>query len=153
MGLLHISISADDPERTAGFLAVIMGGEAMPFPPFPDSWIAFTAKDDGTAIEVYPATHILTAGPEQISCEVSEPDTSPTFVHAAISSVLDRAEILKLASHYGWTARICDRGPFECVEVWLENRLLVELLDQEMQKNYHAQMTASNWSRMFGLSR
>ncbi|WP_165606514.1 hypothetical protein [Yoonia litorea] len=46
----------------ARFLARLMGGRAMPFPPFPDSWIAFTEQDDGSAIEVYPLTHTLYAG-------------------------------------------------------------------------------------------
>ncbi len=152
MSLLHLSISADDCQGVANFLARVMGGKAMPFPPFPDCWIAFTAKDDGTAIEVYPTTHVLKAGPDQISCEISKPDATPTFVHAAICAQLKRTEIIALASSKGWISRICNRGPFECVEVWLENRLLVELLDEDMQKDYRAGMTASNWASMFGLS-
>ncbi|MBB3992628.1 hypothetical protein GGR95_000247 [Sulfitobacter undariae] len=153
MSLLHLSISANDPENVASFLAAVMGGIAMPFPPFPDCWIAFSAEDDGTAIEVYPTTHVLEAGPEQISCEIKSRDTTSTFVHAAVCSKLSRVEIIGLASSKGWTSRICNRGPFECVEVWLENRLLVELLDAEMQKDYREGMTASNWASMFGLSK
>lgn len=150
MSLLHLSINANTPQEVAGFLAEVMGGAAMPFPPFPDCWIAFTAEDDGTAIEVYPTTHVLEAGSDQLSCEIKTPDTSSTFVHAAICSQLRRDEILALASIRNWTARICNRGPFECVEVWLENRLLVELLDAKMQKDYRSGMTASNWASMFG---
>jgi len=153
MSLLHLSISADDPHGVAIFLSKVMGGDAMPFPPFPDCWIAFTAKDDGTAIEVYPTTHVLDAGPDQISCEINDRDATLTFVHVAICSQLTRTEIIELASTKGWTSRMCNRGPFECVEVWLENRLLVELLDDEMQKDYRAGMTASNWASMFGLPR
>lgn len=152
MSLLHLSISANDPKEVASFLADVMGGIAMPFPPFPDCWIAFTGEDDGTAIEVYPTTHVLEAGRDQISCEIKTRDTTSTFVHAAVCSELNRAEIIDLASSNGWTSRICNRGPFECVEVWLEDRLLVELLDAEMQKDYRAGMTASNWASMFGLS-
>lgn len=153
MTLLHLSINASDPEGVARFLADVMGGEALPFPPFPDCWIAFTAQDDGTAIEVYPTTHVLEAGPAQLSCEIKAPDTAPTFVHAAICSPLDRAEIMEIAAAKGWTARICNRGPFECVEVWLENRLLVELLDAGMQRDYRRGMTAAHWAAMFGLAR
>ena len=151
MSLLHLSISADDPQGVAVFLARIMGGEVMPFPPFPDCWIAFTAEDDGTAIEVYPTTHVLEAGADQISCEINDRDAASTFVHVAICSRLKHDEIIELASIKGWTSRICNRGPFECVEVWLENRLLVELLDDEMQKDYRNGMTASSWASMFGL--
>jgi len=148
-----MSISADDPQGVAIFLAEVMGGEAMPFPPFPDCWIAFTAEEDGTAIEVYPTTHVLEAGPNQLSCEINARDTTSTFVHVAICSRLERVEIVALALTKGWAARICNRGPFECVEVWLENRLLVELLDDQMQKDYRGRMTASNWASMFGLPR
>jgi len=45
MVLLHASISAKDPERVAAFLATLLGGTALPFPPFPDSWIAFAGQD------------------------------------------------------------------------------------------------------------
>jgi len=152
MPLLHLSISAGDPEAVAAFLAEVMGGTAMPFPPFPECWIAFAREDDGTAIEVYPTTHVLTAGPDQIACEVREPDNGPTFAHVALGSVLPREDLLARAAAKGWTARIYHRGPFECVEVWLENRLLVELLDSGMQSDYRAGMTTENWAAMFGLS-
>lgn len=153
MSILHLSINANDPEDVANFLANVMGGTAMPFPPFPDCWIAFAAEDDGTAVEVYPTTHVLEAGTEQISCEIKAPDVRPTFVHAALCAKLSGSEIISLASEKGWIARVCNRGPFECVEVWLENRLLVELLDADMQKDYRDGMTAENWASMFGLVR
>lgn len=153
MSLLHLSINADDPKDVATFLAHVMGGTAMPFPPFPECWIAFAAEDDGTAIEVYPTTHVLEAGTEQISCEIKARDASSTFVHAALCATLSRSEIISLASEKDWIARICNRGPFECVEVWLENRLLVELLDTDMQRDYRNGMTADNWASMFGLAR
>ncbi len=153
MSLLHLSINADAPQEVATFLAQVMGGVALPFPPFPDCWIAFAKQDDGTAIEVYPTTHVLEAGAEQISCEIKTRDAGSTFVHAALCATLDRSEIISLAAERDWIARICNRGPFECVEVWLENRLLVELLDREMQKDYRRGMTAENWAAMFGLIR
>ena len=151
MTLLHLSINATEPERVARFLATLLGGEALPFPPFPDSWIAFAAQDDGTAIEVYPLTHRLTAGPETIACETGPPDAGASFAHAAIASPLDRGEILRRGAAEGWITRICNRGPFECVEIWLEDRFLVEVLDPAMQRDYATGMTARNWRAMFGL--
>lgn len=151
MALLHVSISAKDPERAAAFLATLLGGTALPFPPFPDSWIAFAGQEDGTAIEIYPLTHRLKIGPETIACEAGAPDASPSFAHVAIRSALGREEILALGAAEGWVTRICDRGPFECVEIWLEDRLLVEALDPAMQQAYARGMTASNWKAMFGL--
>jgi len=152
MSLLHLSISADDPELVASFLAKLLGGRALSFPPFPDSWIAFSAQDDGTAIEVYPTTHVLTAGTDHISCEIKARSHGFTFVHAAIGSPLESADILEMAKAENWLARTCHRGPFACVEIWLENRLLVEVLDPQMQQDYRCGMTASNWSSMFGLA-
>ena len=125
-------------------------GDAVP--PFPDSWIAFAAADDGTAIEVYPTTHILTPGPDQINCDVVARDAAPSFAHFALCTVLKRGEILDIAEDKAWTARVCDRGPFACVELWIENRLLVEVLDAQMQSDYRAGMTAAHWASMFGLS-
>lgn len=125
----------------------------MPFPPFLDCWIAFVAGDHGTAIEVYPTTHVLKAGPEQISCEIKARDATSTFVHAALCATLSRSQIIALSSDKDWTTRVCDRGPFECVEVWLENRLLVEFLDADMQRDYRQGMTADNWASMFGFIR
>jgi hypothetical protein len=151
MSLLHISINAGEPQRVAAFLARLMAGRAMPFPPFPDCWIAFAGQDDGSAIEVYPLSHTLYPGPEQIACDVGEKAAGPTGVHAAIGSPLERTQIVALATAEGWQARQCDRGPFECVEVWLENRLLVEVLDPEMDSDYRSGMTMQNWARMFGL--
>ncbi len=151
MSLLHLSINAEAPEEVATFLAHVMAGVAMQFPPFPDSWIAFSEQDDGTAIEVYPTTHVLEAGEDQVFCAIKERNRKSTFVHVAICVTPTRKEIISLAEERGWLARICDRGPFECVEVWLENRLLVELLDFEMQRNYREAMTAKNWASMFEL--
>ncbi|MEM8957270.1 MAG: hypothetical protein AAGC86_05575 [Pseudomonadota bacterium] len=153
MALLHVSISAHAPEEVAAFLAEMMEGSHLPFPPFPGCWIAFGAEDDGTAVEVYPTTHVLTPGPEQIACEERQPDRRPSFAHVALASPLGRDEILEHAAERGWTARLCHRGPFDCVEVWLENRLLVELLDAAMLADYRTGMTAGNWAAMFGLTR
>jgi hypothetical protein len=151
LGLLHLSISASEPRRVASFLAAVLGGRVMPFPPFPQSWIAFAAQDDGTAIEVYPDTHVLIAGEEHIECEVRKRDNAATFVHAAIASPLPKREVMSLARKENWTTRECDRGPFACVEVWIENRLLIEVLDPDMQRDYRAGMTVQNWADMFDL--
>lgn len=152
MPLLHLSISAADPQRVARFLALLLGGEALPFPPFPGSWIAFSAVDDGTAIEVYPDTHRIVAGPQTIDCQVADQDASPTFCHAAIASPLPAEGIMALGGAEGWTTRACDRGPFACIEIWIEDRLLVEVLDPAMLRDYRRGMTTMNWRRMFHLS-
>ena len=151
MSLLHVSINAENPRNVAEFLSLLMGGQAMPFPPFPDSWIAFTEENDGSAIEVYPLTHTLRAGEYQILCEVGERIVGQTFVHAAIKSSMSESEIMEKSTAAGWLARRCNRGPFHCIEIWIESRLLIEVLDPKMQVDYKRGMTIENWARMFGL--
>lgn len=151
MGVLHISINAEYPERVANFLSTVMGGQALPFPPFPDSWIALTEADDGSAIEVYPLTHTLLPGEQQIDCRVGAKVSGPSFVHVAIKSPMEATQIVRMASDESWLARQCHRGPFDCVEVWLENRLLVEVLDPQMSRDYRRGMTVENWRKMFDL--
>ncbi|WP_206057148.1 hypothetical protein [Nitratireductor sp. XY-223] len=153
MTLLHMSVNAGDPERVAAFLARLLGGEALPFPPFPDCWIAFAGADDGTAIEVYPLTHRLVAGAGQVECRVQEAEGAPTFAHIALATDLPARGVLALAGDHGWTARRCDRGPFHCIEVWIEDRLLIEVLDPDMRAAYRAGMTVRNWRAMFGMDR
>jgi len=128
-----------------------MGGTVLPFPPFPDSWIAFSQNNDGTAIEVYPLTHFLEPGPDMVSCKVGVAEARATFAHVALASPLPRGEILSRAEAAGWTTRICNRGPFECVEVWIDDRLLIEVLDPAMQQDYRSGMTKDNWATMFDL--
>jgi hypothetical protein len=150
MSLLHLSISASDPEAVACFLAQLLAGEAMLFPPFPGCWIAFSGKDDGTAIEVYPDTQVLVPGDGAVECRSASPNNAKAFVHAAIASPLPADDIIALGRRQGWISRLCDRGPFQCIEIWLENRLLIEVLDPEMLADYRAGMTTRNWVEMFG---
>lgn len=153
LSLLHISTSASEPERVATFLATVLGGETMPFPPFPGCWIAFAVHDDGTAIEVYPDTHVLVADESGIECVEQMRDTLETFVHSAIASRLSEHQIIALGQQENWIRRVCNRGPCQCVEIWVENRLLIEVLDPGMQDAYRTGMTRENWARMFGLKR
>ncbi len=145
-----MSINARDPKIVGKTLAQIMGGKCMPFLPFPDSWIAFAQQDDGTAIEVYPLEHRLEPGNSQVQCAKGETDNGTTFAHIALATWLATDDILAIGSKHGWTSRLCNRGPFECVELWLENRLLIEILTPQMQAQYHANMKMADWAAMFG---
>ena len=58
--------------------------------------------------------------------------------HATVS--LDRtvAEIQGIANAQGWRAVQLSRGPFDVVEVWIENHVMLELRAQEMEAPYRA---------------
>jgi len=144
--LLHCSISAHNPARVAGFLAHIwQQGEAYPFPPVAGGWVALAGDDRGTLIEVYPfCTDMVPA--ETATAFVSNPaasEHSPS--HQAIVTALSEHDVIALAEREGWRALHCNRGPFEVIEVWLENRILVEVLTEEMQQQYLAFVTPDNW--------
>ena len=151
MTLLHLSIAAEEPERVARILSRITGGPALPFPPCPGAWIAFFAADDGSAVEVYPATARVEAGPDTIRFGTGPAEAGPVAAHVALATDLSAEEVLAIGAEAGWTARICDRGPFELVELWVEGRFLVEVLDPAMQADYRRGMTAANWRAMFGM--
>lgn len=62
MSLLQLSICASEPQKVDYFLRLLWVVLQCSFRPFPNCWIAIYAKDDGTAKEVFPTTHILDAG-------------------------------------------------------------------------------------------
>lgn len=151
MTLFHISMAASDPEGVAQILARILGGPALPFPPCPRAWIAFSAADDGTAVEVYPADITLSPGPEMISFDPGAAPGGYVESHVALATPLSADEVIAIGAGAGWPARRCNRGPFACIELWVESRVLVEVLDPEMQRDYRSGMTARNWRAMFGM--
>ncbi len=150
MSLLHLSVTARAPAAMARALARLMGGEAYPFPPCPGGWIAFAAGDDGTAVEVYPAGTRLTEGPEAVAFRPGPLRRDTSATHLALASPLTVDEIVALAGNAGWTARVCDRGPFACIEVWTGEGLLIEVLDATMLADYRRGMTIANWQSTIG---
>jgi len=139
----------------------------MPFPVTEGGWIAMSGDEHGTAIEVAPVDLDMVPG-------VGEPDgrapsgyalqpwevhmqknagAPPRFssTHMAISSPLSEAAIHAIARREGWRSVRCDRGPaFPVIEVWLEDRLLVEVLTPEMSARYESFMSPAGLARLFG---
>ena len=147
----HASLAANSPVHVAGVVAECMGGRAMPFPPCDGGWIAFSPDDDGVAVEVYPEGVTVRSGPEHIAFADDDRHWDATFAHLCVSTPRAAADLIAIGAREGWTTRICNRGPFDCVEMWLENRVLIEWLDPEMSAAYRAGMTMDNWAAMFGL--
>jgi hypothetical protein len=100
----------------------------------------------------WPNTHAQAIGPEMVACDMGAPDRRQTFAHVAIRSGFDRQESLLRGQAEGRLTRICDRGPFECVEIRLEDRLPVEAPDPAMQRNDAQAGTMANWTAQFGLA-
>jgi hypothetical protein len=145
--IFHISIPARDPALVAAALARLVGGRDFPFHPIDSARIVLFGDEHGSAIEVYPDDVELAIG--QTMLEPRKVATVPSrhSTHAAIATPLPEKEVLAICAEAGWTARIGDRGPFELVEVWVEDNFLLELLTPHMQDDYRRSMTPENWQR------
>ena len=145
--IYHVSIPAQNPDHVASTIARLVGGQHFPFHPIDGARIVLFGDAHGSAIEVYPDDIELDIGSDMLK---ARPTTAPRdrySTHAAIATPLSPAEVLAISGNAGWMARDCDRGPFTLLEVWVENRLLLELLTPSSQEDYRRSMTAENWQR------
>lgn len=146
--LFHASIAAKDPENVAKVVAEIWGGECLPFLPLQNgSWMAVASDDRNTALEVYPRHSILDY--EDPKVVVPNPDpSSKDFVetHLAIGTKLTADEIFAIGEREGWfTRRLHRKMGFDVVELWVENRVMLEILTDDMQADYLKTTTTPRW--------
>lgn len=143
--IFHASIAADNPATVADFLAELWGGEAFSFHPVHGAFIVIKGDEHGSAVEVYPARTVNRLGKQGVSFAISDKLTNETATHLALSTELTDRQVFDLAASYGWWSRLCDRGSFELIEVWLEGSVLVEILTPPMLENYRSSMTLETW--------
>ena len=146
----HLSIAVENPQRVATVLAEFWNGRAYPFPIYPGCYIAFAGDEYGTYIEVYPiGSEYAPGGIDQPDLQVNPSASKLTGTHAAISVPLDQPQIEQIAAREGWLTLQANRGPFfQVVEVWVENRILFELLTPGMVKQYTDFSTPQNWEQL-----
>ena len=149
--LFHLSIEADDPRRLAEVLAELWGGAAAPFPAVTDgSWVALSGDDRGTIVEIYPrGTELLEVQGAHGAVGVRGHERRHNATHFAMATRLNKAEVLSIARREGWPAKICSRGgAFDVIEVFAEGCQMIEVLTEEMQRDYVAAITIPNWMAM-----
>jgi hypothetical protein len=135
----HISIAVRNPLRVADVLAEIMVGQVLSAPPnFPkDSRIVFPGDEHGTLIEVLPyGTELRPDDSEAGMRAGAEPNSSFVANHAYISVNISAEQLLRIGDRERWLTRCCNRGPFELIEFWIENSLLIEFATPEMSAQY-----------------
>lgn len=134
--LHHLAISVTNPSLVAKVLAELMNGQFFEFPLIPGAYIAIAGDSHGTAVEVLPKNSVWIPG--AIEAEIQSVEEMPQYapVHAALSVPVSRKTVEAIGLREGWLVRYCDRGPFQVIELWLENTLLVELIPQKMTENY-----------------
>ncbi len=139
----HVSIPARDPEHVARVLAEVMGGYAGPFiGPIPGAWVVYQEDGAGTGVEIYEEHTTLVPGEGSTMCatSASEPPRAVAF-HALISVKVDRDTIERVGAREGWRTHHFWRGPrgmrlFELYEFWIENRVMLELVTEDMLPGY-----------------
>ncbi|HEY9880736.1 MAG TPA: hypothetical protein V6D29_19920 [Leptolyngbyaceae cyanobacterium] len=144
--LHHVSIAVENPARVANVLAQLMGAQAFEFPIHPNAYIVVQGDQYGTAIEVLPANTAWVAGEVEAEIVPAPSASSFTPTHVAISVPSSLSTIKTIGTREGWLVRQCDRGPFEVIELWLENRVMVELLPQDLATKYLSFMTPVNFA-------
>jgi hypothetical protein len=150
----HISIGVENPAKVANVLAEIWDGYAFPFPPSPESFIVVANDGKGTAVEITPANIILVPGegfPSEENFDTNTPtgefeakfvfsETPPKYsvTHLALNTNLSEAEIKNIGRREGWRTLTCNRGEglFQLIEIWIDNRFMLEVFTPEMTKRY-----------------
>jgi hypothetical protein len=145
--IFHASIDAHDPQRVGQALAELWRGEVLPFPPIGEGSVIVMAGDErNSAIEIYRRGTGLAPGKgDADAVGVATEPAGAVAVHLAIATPLEAEEVAALARE-GWLAKRRRRGDlFDVIELWLENRLMVEALTPAMQTEYLQAMTMPNW--------
>jgi hypothetical protein len=140
----HISIAVRNPLLVADVVAEILEGQVLLAPPnFPkDSRLVFPGDEHGTLIEVLPyGTELHPHDSEAGMRSGVEPNSSFVAVHAYISVRINAEQLLRIGARERWLTRRCNRGPFELIEFWIENRLLIEFATPEMTAQYIGLLT------------
>lgn len=139
----HVSIAARQPEHVARVLAELLGGYAGPFiGPIPGAWVAYAEDGAGTGIEVYTEDTIVVPGEGDTLADARRGAVpQPTAFHALLSVKADRATIERIGAREGWRTLHFWRGPpgrplFELYEFWVENRVMLELVTEDMIAPY-----------------
>ena len=142
--IFHVSIPADDPERVARVIAEVWRTEAFPFV-FPGSFIVIPDDERGTEIEVVRRGYEQVPAPMEVGLRLNTGPSSYNEVHVNMITRISEAEVLALAAREGWIARVCDRRFFKLIELWVENRFLLELMTEAEAARYRSFMSTAGW--------
>ena len=142
--IFHVSIPADDPEHVASVIAEIWRTEAFPFV-FAGSFIVIPDDERGTEIEVVKRGHEQVPAATEVGLRLNPGPSAYNEVRVNMVTRIDEAEVLALARREGWIARVCDRRFFKLIELWVENRFLLELLTEAETARYRSFMSKAGW--------
>lgn len=166
----HISIAVNNPEKVANVLAELWNGFVIPFPPAPNSFMALANDGKGSAVEITPLDTVLVPGEglppeenfsaatrtEKYEAKFVKSDFAPQYVatHLNINSPLNEAEIKAIGEREGWRVLTCNRGEglFQLIELWIENRFMLEVMTPEQTARYLEVLDPAFISAAFGIT-
>ena len=127
------------------------GRHAAPFPPVTRGAGSRLSGDErGTTIEFYPRgteIHEVPGDHDAIGIRVAPRRYNAT--HFAMATKLGQDEVLAIAKREGWPAKYRKRGGiFGVIEIFVEGCQMIEVLTEEMQREYVAAVTIPNWMTM-----
>lgn len=154
--LFHVSIEADDPRRLAEVIAELWNGAAAPFPSVADgSWVALSGDERGTIVEVYPrGTELHAIDGDNDATGHRGPSRRHNATHFAMATRLGEADVFAIARREGWPAKYRRRGGmFGVIEIFAEGCQMIEVLTEDMQREYVSAITIPNWMAMLAMKR
>jgi hypothetical protein len=148
MQIAHLSVAVAKPERAARAVAEIWRGSAFPFFPYPGAWIAFSGDEPSSQLEFYPDGTELAPHDSIDDYEFRHTDAARplTPTHIAIKTPNPRDVVEHVTQREAWRCRPGNRGgAFDTLDVWIENRLLLEVLTPELQPAFDRAMNPDRW--------
>lgn len=136
--ILHASIAADDPRKTAETLAELIGGRALPIPGDGGAWMAVACDANGTAVEV------LRRGREyhrraDAHCQMAwGPEQRHGATHLMIETPHDEETVIALAARRGCYAHRTRHAVFDVLEFWIDDCQLLDVMTPPMAATYKA---------------
>lgn len=153
----HVSLPARDPTHVAEVLAELIGGRAFPFSgPLPGARMAVSGDPHGTMIEVYPDLVVMAPGEgeQQVIYTPADEACGLAPFHVLISTPRSRAAVEAIGEREGWRTRFFGRAApgkppaFHVIEFWVENRILLEVVTEEMAREYAAYMQPERFAAL-----
>jgi hypothetical protein len=147
--ILHASVAADEPKGAAETLAALLGGRALPVGPGEGTWTAFGPDPIGNVIEVLARGSEFHRLPgESVETRRGEPVRHSAF-HLLIDTGLSEGDVLNLADARGCHAQRMTHGPFEVIEFWLDDCLLIEVATPELGSEYRRLFNSGELRRRY----
>jgi hypothetical protein len=133
--ILHASVVADEPRKTAETLARLLGGIALPLGPGEGTWSAIGPDPIGNLVSVLERGSEFHRTGEQVDTRMGARVRHSAY-HLLIETRLSEAEVLNLAAERECHALKAKHGAFDVIEFWIDDCLLIEVVTPDMGRDY-----------------